>query len=138
MFMTHRPLPVAVLQLPHTFNAERHKIFLCDLENRMDAIRPRVVLDCSNLRDLGSPTIHLLLCCLEEAMKRNGDIRLAAIPPGASMIFDFSDLYGLFEIFDTVSGAVDSFRQVALDGIVQKNAAGTSHSNGDLLSEVAL
>jgi anti-anti-sigma regulatory factor len=115
MIMTQRPSSVAVLRLPETFNAERERVFLSELENRMDAIRPRIVLDCSNLCDLGKPTIHLLLCCLEEAMKRNGDIRLAAIPAGSSMIFDFSELEGLFEVFDTISGAVDSFRPVALE-----------------------
>lgn len=115
MIMAQRPSPVAVLQLPETFNAERERMFLSELESRMDAIRPRIVLDCCNLLELGKPTIHLLLCCLEEAMKRNGDIRLAAIPPGASMVFDFSELDGLFEVFDTISGAVNSFQQVALE-----------------------
>ena len=114
MIMAQRPSPVAVLQLPETFNAERERVFLSELECRMDAIRPRIVMDCSNLRELGKPTIHLLLCCLEEAMKRNGDIRLASIPPGASMVCDVSELDDLFEVFDTISGAVDSFRPVAL------------------------
>jgi anti-anti-sigma regulatory factor len=115
MFMRQRSTPVEVLQLTETFNPERQRMFMSELESRMDAIRPCIVLDCSNLRELGKPTVHLLLCCLEEAMKRNGDIRLAAIPPGASMMFDLSELDGLFEVFDTISGAVNSFRQVALE-----------------------
>jgi anti-anti-sigma regulatory factor len=125
MIMTHNPSPIAVMPLPETFNAERVRMFLSDLESCMDDSSPRIVLDCSNLRELCKPTIHLLLCCLEEAMKRNGGIRLAAIPPGVSMIFDFSELDGLFEVFDTTAGAVKSFQRPYLDRIVQKDDLGS-------------
>jgi hypothetical protein len=49
----------------------------------------------------------LLLCCLEEAMKRNGDVKLAAIPAGAEATVE---LIRLFEIFETSADAVKSFR----------------------------
>jgi anti-anti-sigma regulatory factor len=116
------------MQLPETFNPDRARNFLRELESRMDASRPRIVLDCSNVRELGKPTIHLLLCCLEEAMKRNGDIRLAAIPTREATVFDFSELNRLFEVFDTTAGAVSSFQQLSMERILQKYGSVGSHN----------
>jgi anti-sigma B factor antagonist len=95
----------------------------------MDPSRPRIVLDCCKLRQLDKPTIYLLLCSLEEAVKRNGDIKLGAIPAGGSAIFDLPGLDGLFEDFDTISGAIDSFQRLPLDGILPKDAFGSSPNN---------
>jgi anti-anti-sigma regulatory factor len=58
---------------------------------------------------------HLLLCCLEEAIKRNGDVKLAGIPAGARTIFELSGLDRLFEVYDTNAEAVKSFRRLAVD-----------------------
>ena len=71
--------------------------------------RPRVVLDCSLLADLDASAIHFLLCCLEEAMKRNGDIRLAALAPHARARFEMAGADRIFEIYDTIADAVDSY-----------------------------
>lgn len=55
--------------------------------------------------------IHFLLCCLEEAIKRNGDVKLAAIPTEARMMLELSGADRLFEICETNAQAVSSFRQ---------------------------
>ena len=43
-----------------------------------------MVLDCSNVRQLDRAGIQVLLRCLEEAMKRNGDVKLGGNLSGSS------------------------------------------------------
>jgi len=50
-----------------------------------------------------------LLCCLEEAMKRNGDVKLAAIPDGVRALLEHTGAGRVFEGFDTTAEALDSF-----------------------------
>ena len=54
-------------------------------------------------------TTFFLLCCLEDAMKGNGDIRLAAIAKDAKPMLGFTGADRVFEIFDTNEEAVQSF-----------------------------
>jgi anti-anti-sigma regulatory factor len=110
--MSHERSPVELLQVPDEINPREERIFLGELKSRMHAARPRIVLDCSMIRRLDKPTVHLLLCCLEEALKHNGDVRLAAIPDGALEGSGQSGLEGIFEMFDTSLNAVNSFHQV--------------------------
>jgi anti-anti-sigma factor len=127
--MTHERPPVALVQLPEALNIQQERVFLKELEGCLSASRPRVVLDCSNLRQFDRAAIHLLLCCLEEALKRNGDVKLAAIPKEASAIFSSSGLDGLFEVFDTIAGAANSFRQVPKGATPPRDAPSSSHNN---------
>jgi ABC-type transporter Mla MlaB component len=105
--MTIRLRVVKVKQLPEKLSVKQGRIFFREVEKCMNVDRPCIVLDCSHVRQLDRSVVHLLLCCLEEAMKRNGDVKLAAIPSGAKAALELSCL---FEIFDTTADAVKSFR----------------------------
>ena len=115
MNMTLRSFAVAVRQLPETLSASQGRLFLMELEDYLAFDRPSIVLDCSKMRQMDRPAIHLLLRCLEEAMMRNGDVRLAAVPEGAKEILELIGVSRLFEMFDTDAGAVSSFHQSPLD-----------------------
>jgi len=73
------------------------------------------VLDCSRVRAFDQSAAHLLLCCLEEAMKRNGDVKLAGISAATSAVLELSGLDRLFETYDTNTEAVNSFRRPPMD-----------------------
>jgi anti-sigma B factor antagonist len=105
---------VTVKQLPETLDAKQCSGILSEVESSMSTHRPCVVLDCSRVHRMGSTATHLLLCCLEEAMKRNGDVRLAAVSPDAKMILELTGVDRLFEMFDTNQDAVNSFRRGAI------------------------
>ncbi len=107
--MTIQKCKVAVKQLPARSSAKHRLSFLREIQGSMDAHRPRMVLDCSNTRELDRQAVYLLLCCLEEAMKRNGDVKLAALPPGAGAILEVTGVKRLFDIYDTTADAVNSF-----------------------------
>jgi anti-anti-sigma factor len=101
---------VSINKLPPQLDRGHQKAFYCELEKYINIDRPCVVLDCSLLAKLDRHAIHLLLCCLEEAMKRNGDVRLAALQPEPHMVLHSTGLDSIFQVFDSVNDAVESFR----------------------------
>jgi anti-anti-sigma regulatory factor len=101
---------VMVMRLPEAPGGKQGKLFLRELQTRMDADRPRVVLDCSCVLQLDKAAVHLLFCCLEEAMKRNGDVKLAALPTGSENTLEITGANRIFEIYDTAAEAAEGFR----------------------------
>ena len=75
----------------------------------MAANRPRIVLDCSKLRRIDCAGLRVLLRCLEEAMKRNGDVKLAAVSPAVAAILELTSADRLFEAFNDALAAVNSY-----------------------------
>lgn len=106
-----RPNSITVEQVPDSFNMDQQRTFLCQLQDRMSVNRPYIVLDCSRLDQLDNPAIHLILACLEEAMKRNGDVRLAGVSPSARAGLASVGADRLFHFFASSEDAVSSFHQ---------------------------
>jgi anti-anti-sigma regulatory factor len=92
---------------------EHGRLFLRELE-RNQVERPCIVFDCSQILRMDRPAIQLLLDCLEDAMKRNGDLKLAAIPEEAKAILKRIGVDRLFEVFDTSADAVSSYHPLPL------------------------
>jgi anti-sigma B factor antagonist len=113
--MTVRIRPVTVMQLPERLGVREGRSFLREVEDRMNMERPYLVLDCSAITHLDNSVVHLLLRCLEEAMKRNGDVKLAGIPLMTEGVPGLTGTSRLFEIFDTTADAVNSFHQLPFD-----------------------
>lgn len=104
---------VVVRQLPNQLTPSKIHNFLSDLQVYGETQRPRFVLDCANVWVMDATTINLLLCCLEEVMKSNGDVRLASLHPEAEAVLQLAGVKRLFEVYATVEGAVNSFHQRA-------------------------
>jgi len=104
--------PVAVRRLPDVLGVQQKVAFLHEIAVVMNTNRPRLVLDCSRICQCDISTIHMLLHCLEEAMKRNGDVKLAAVPAGAAIRLVSTGVARLFETFDSTEEAVNSFHQL--------------------------
>jgi anti-anti-sigma regulatory factor len=102
---------VVVVRLPEQAGRSDGRAFLSEFYRNLDADRPRVVLDCSDVPHLNKTAIHILFSCLEEAMKRNGDVKLAALPSGAESAVEASGVSRVFEIYATPADAVNSFYQ---------------------------
>jgi anti-anti-sigma regulatory factor len=116
-YMTVRKRPVAVMQLPERLGKREARIFARQVERCMNVTRPYLVLDCSNVRHLDKSVVYLLLACLEEALKRNGDVKLVGLPLATDAILGSTGTNQLFEIFDTTTEAVDSFHPFSLDDV---------------------
>jgi anti-anti-sigma factor len=121
--MTFQMRTVVVKQVPATLNAKQERLFFLELKNSLNVERPCIVLDCSNISHMDKAVVHLLLCCLEEAMKRNGDVRLAAISAATGAILRHTGVDRLFEIFDTNAEAVSSFRRNPIGATAHSTAS---------------
>jgi anti-anti-sigma regulatory factor len=108
--MTTRIFSVIVKQLP-AGDRKKTRTFLVELRSSFDVDRPRLVINCSNLHAADKRSIHLLLCCLEEAMKRKGDVKLAAVPHTTRALLESAGVGRLFEMFETEIDAVRSFQR---------------------------
>jgi anti-sigma B factor antagonist len=105
----HTSGPVVVMELPHQLNLTQAKTFLRELQPLLEADRPRLVLECSQIHDMDSAGVEMLLGCMQEAMKRDGDLKLAAVSPASGAFLELMRVDRLFEIFDTAKEAVQSF-----------------------------
>jgi anti-anti-sigma regulatory factor len=112
---------VAVRKLPQSISGSQRQAVYKDLESCINVDRPAVVLDCSQVTGFDRSAIHLLLCCLEEAMKRNGDVRLAALSPKAQADLKAAEVDSLFQSFENIGEAIDSFHRPQLDFIQLEN-----------------
>jgi anti-anti-sigma factor len=122
--MLARMRAVTVHQVPEQVTATEERSFLHDLQKDVETERPRLVLDCSRVQQMDNATIHLLLCSLEEVMKRNGDAKLASLPPGAQATLQLAGVNRLFEIYATTAEAVNSFRERPIGVTPPELAAG--------------
>jgi len=127
--MTIRKRPVSVLQLPKQLGGQEVSTFMREMGDCMGVERPQLVLDCSAAPRLDNPQIQLLLRCLEEAMKRNGDVKLSGIPVSVHSGQDLTGIHRLFESFDTTADAVDSFHQLPSHGAADPPPPCTSPRN---------
>src|ERR1039458_5563421 len=111
MNMGSRASMLEVKEFPGVLDAPRARLFLGEVQRYLYDDRPNIVLDCSKIGQMDRQSIQLLLCCLEEAIKRNGDVKLAGIPAGARATLKLTGVDRVFEIFDTNAEAVNRVRR---------------------------
>jgi anti-anti-sigma factor len=113
--MTVRACAITVKQLPETLSGKEGRLFLRGLGKSMNIDGACIVLDCSQVRQIDSSAIYLLLCCLENAMMRDVDVKLAAVSSEAKAMLLVTGADRLFECFGTEAEAIRSFRQLPVD-----------------------
>ncbi|HEV3513543.1 MAG TPA: STAS domain-containing protein [Candidatus Sulfotelmatobacter sp.] len=123
--------PVIVMQVPEQFTGGEAHNFLRELGPLLESNRPRVVLECSQVRSMDSAGVETLLHCLEEALKRDGDLKLASLSPEAEVILELLRVARVFETFPTSEEAVRSFNAIPVDALPQ-DAPWYSTAFGDL------
>jgi anti-sigma B factor antagonist len=111
--------PVVVMQLPEQLDLAQAQNFLQELAPLFEHDRPRIVLDCSQVRYIDNAGIETLLHCLEESMKRDGDLKLAALSPQSAVMLELVRVDRIFEIFHTSEEAVRSFQSIPVDATAQ-------------------
>jgi len=107
------------MQLPEQLNRGGVRSFLQELEPLLECHRPRIVLDCSQVRCIDSAGVEMMLHCLEEAMKRDGDLKLAALSPESEVILELMRVARVFEAFATSDEAVRSFNAIPAEAVPQ-------------------
>ena len=111
--------PVIVMQVPENLNAESIHQFMEELAPLVESHHPRIVLECSQVRSMDSAGVEMLLHCLEETLKRDGDLKLAALSPEAEVILELMRVARVFEVLSTSEEAVRSFNAIPVDAVPQ-------------------
>jgi anti-sigma B factor antagonist len=70
---------------------------------------PRVVFDFGSVTQMDSSGVEFLLDCLSSIVRRDGELKLAALSTQAATVLEITRVGRLFEIFPTVEDAVRSF-----------------------------
>jgi len=109
--------PVVVMQLPECLNSESSRELLQEVEPLLEVHRPRVVFDCSLVRSMDGAGGETLLHCLEEAMKRDGDVKLCALSPEAAVMLELMRADRVFEVAETSEESVRSFNAIPADAV---------------------
>ena len=107
---------VLIMELPEQLNQGEVRAFMDGLTPLLEVDRPRIVLDCSRVQHIDSAGVEMLLHCLEEAMKRDGDLKLAAVSPASAIILELMRVDRLFEVFETSEQAANSFQAFGSPG----------------------
>src|SRR5438093_3556796 len=101
--------PVVVKRMPEHLNLVQARKFLKEIQPMLNSDRPQLVFDLSQVRQMDAAGVDMLLHCMSEAMKRDGDLKLAAISPQAMIILELTRTDRLFEIYETSTDAARSF-----------------------------
>jgi len=101
--------PVVVKRMPERVNARSAREFWRDVQPFLTVDRPQLVFDLSPVVQLDAAGVEMLLRCMSEAHKRDGDLKLASPSEQAAVVLELTRTERLFEIFETSLDAVRSF-----------------------------
>lgn len=101
--------PVIVKRIPERLNMKQARKFHQEVRPFLLSDRPQLVFDLSQVRQLDAAGIDMLLDCMTEAMRRDGDLKLAALSPQAAVILELTRTDRLFEIYENSTDAARSY-----------------------------
>ena len=101
--------PVVVKRMPERVNARSARQFWRDVQPLLSIDRPQLVFDLSPVVQLDAAGVEMLLRCMSEAHKRDGDLKLASLSQHAAVVLELTRTERLFEIYESSVDAVRSF-----------------------------
>jgi anti-sigma B factor antagonist len=101
--------PVVVRRVPERLNFKQARAFCLEIQPMLNSDRPQIVFDCSQVKQLDAAGVEMLLQCLSQVLKRDGDVKLAALSPQMAVVLEMTRTDRLFEIYETSTDAVLSF-----------------------------
>jgi anti-sigma B factor antagonist len=101
--------PVVVKRMPERLNSRTAREFLRDVRPFLAADRPQLVFDLSLVAQIDAAGVEMLLRCMSEAHKRDGDVKLASLSDQAAVVLELTRTERLFEIYETSTEAARSF-----------------------------
>lgn len=101
--------PVVVKRVPARVDGRTAREFLRDVQPFLSTDRPQLVFDLSQVQRLDAAGVEMLLRCMSEAHKRDGDLKLAALSTQAAVVLELTRTERLFEIYDSSTDAIRSF-----------------------------
>lgn len=100
---------VLIQRLPERISTRHGRQLMRELQKYLNSDRPRLVFDLSQVQQMDSTGIEMLLDVLQEVNRRDGDLKLAAPSAAARTFLELTRLDRLFEIFDSSAEAAAAF-----------------------------
>ena len=85
-----------------------------DLKKKYEEIsasQSKFVFDLSEVDFLDSTGLGCVVSCLKSAVENDGNIYIAALQAKPRMVFEITRAYKIFDIFDDVDSAIESFKE---------------------------
>jgi anti-anti-sigma factor len=101
--------PVIVKRVPESLTRKQASAFLDEVRPLLEHDRPQLVFDLSLVRRLDTAGVDVLIYCMTEASRRDGDLKLASLSLHAQVVLDLTRAGRLFESFASSADAVRSF-----------------------------
>lgn len=111
--------PTVVMDLPENLDQLNCKALLDEVKPVFANRRPCLVFDGSKVRRVDRHGLELLLNCLEEAMKRNGDVKLASVSVELAIMMELTKLDRLFETYYDCDSAIESYHRFSTRGLLR-------------------
>jgi anti-anti-sigma factor len=118
--------PVVVKHMPERINLKQAREFLREIQPFLRSDRPQIVFDFSNVRQIDAAGVDMLLHCMGEVMKRDGDVKLSSLSPHAAIVLEMTRTDRLFEVYETASDAVRSFSGFLPNAMRERGRWGSS------------
>jgi anti-anti-sigma factor len=102
---------IVVVNLPERVTAKQARTLRRDLRDQLNVDHPSVILDLSDVKEMDTAGMDLLLECMNQTVRRDGTIQLRGISPEAQTILE---LTGMDLILGLVpGGASESVSEVS-------------------------
>jgi anti-sigma B factor antagonist len=101
--------PVVVKRMPERLNFKHARSFWQEVQPIIASDRPQIVFDLAQVKHLDAAGVDMLLQCMAEVMKRDGDLKLAAVSPQAAVVLELTRTDRFFEMYENAGEAVKSF-----------------------------
>jgi anti-sigma B factor antagonist len=101
--------PVIVKRMPERLNMKVARKFQQEVRPFLQSDRPQLVFDLSQVKQIDAAGVDMLLTCMSEAMRRDGDLKLAALSPQAAVVLELTRTDRLFEVYENSTDAVRSY-----------------------------
>ena len=102
------PSPVTVMQLPDLSDPSAHRSFLREVKKFMDSSRqPRLIVDLSTVGQIGPESIDLLLECVDQAERSDGEVSVAGASRETEVILELTQATSVLNIFPSVLEAAN-------------------------------
>jgi anti-sigma B factor antagonist len=99
--------------MPKRLTLVHNQAFLREVDALLRADRPRIVFDFSQVQKIDGAGTEMLLHCVEQVIRQDGDLTLASVPPEIMVVLELTCVDRLFEIFASNSDAVESYSGLA-------------------------
>ena len=101
--------PVVVRRMPKSLDRKQAPSFYKDVQPILKSDRPQIVFDMSETGQMDSEGLDILLLCLHDVIKSDGEVKLAGVTPPVSVLLELSRIGLLFGIYENSVSAAKSF-----------------------------